>query len=246
MLPRLMRYLPLLAGLLLTVSMVELGNWQQRRAAEKREIQAAIEHLAASPARTLRADADRVKEWQPVHLSGVWLDAATRLIDNRTHSGQAGYHVVTPLVLEDGSGAVLVNRGWVAAGDRRQLPTIVAAEGLQDIEGVLRIPEVAPFMLASDNAGELAPVWQYTDTARFTHLLAPAHVAGWMLQQTSSATDGLVRDWPLPSAGIDRHRAYAFQWYALACLAGGLSAWYGRRLMTRRSNDDRQTTLARG
>jgi surfeit locus 1 family protein len=30
---------------------------------------------------------------------------------------------------------------------------------------------------------------------------------------------GLVRDWPQPSTGIERHQGYAFQWYALALMA---------------------------
>jgi cytochrome oxidase assembly protein ShyY1 len=40
-----------------------------------------------------------------------------------------------------------------------------------------------------------------------------------MLEQTSDTQDGLVRDWPLPSAGVERHRGYAFQWYGLAATA---------------------------
>ena len=59
-------------------------------------------------------------------LGGVALSAGRRrrarstrarqiLIDNKVHDGRAGYHVVTPLVLADGR-AVLVDRGWVAAG----------------------------------------------------------------------------------------------------------------------------------
>jgi cytochrome oxidase assembly protein ShyY1 len=32
----------------------------------------------------------------------------------------------------------------------------------------------------------------------------------------------LVREWDRPDFGIDRHRGYAFQWYALAGLTGVL------------------------
>ena len=43
----------------------------------------------------------------------------------------------------------------------------------------------------------------------------------FLVQQTLPATpaDLMARDWPLPEAGIDKHRGYAFQWYALAALA---------------------------
>jgi surfeit locus 1 family protein len=28
-----------------------------------------------------------------------------------------------------------------------------------------------------------------------------------------------VRDWPAPALGVERHKGYAFQWYALAAMA---------------------------
>jgi cytochrome oxidase assembly protein ShyY1 len=40
-----------------------------------------------------------------------------------------------------------------------------------------------------------------------------------VIQQTSPAADGLVREWGPPDAGADRHRGYALQWFALAVLA---------------------------
>jgi cytochrome oxidase assembly protein ShyY1 len=43
-----------------------------------------------------------------------------------------------------------------------------------------------------------------------------------VIQQCSDDGDGLRRDWPRPDFGIDVHRAYAVQWYALAGLAAVL------------------------
>lgn len=34
----------------------------------------------------------------------------------------------------------------------------------------------------------------------------------------------LIRDWPSPGAGVDKHRAYAFQWYSMAVLVTSL--WF--------------------
>lgn len=41
----------------------------------------------------------------------------------------------------------------------------------------------------------------------------------FVLEQTSDMQDGLVRDWPRPSLGVEKHQGYAFQWYALAVMA---------------------------
>ena len=35
----------------------------------------------------------------------------------------------------------------------------------------------------------------------------------------SPAPDGLLRSWPRPDAGIEKHESYALQWYSLAGLA---------------------------
>jgi surfeit locus 1 family protein len=39
-----------------------------------------------------------------------------------------------------------------------------------------------------------------------------------VVRQTNDAGDGLVRAWERPDAGVNTHRAYAVQWYALALL----------------------------
>jgi cytochrome oxidase assembly protein ShyY1 len=40
------------------------------------------------------------------------------------------------------------------------------------------------------------------------------------VQQTGAGQgERLVREWPAPGTGVDKHRGYAFQWYALAAMA---------------------------
>ena len=40
-----------------------------------------------------------------------------------------------------------------------------------------------------------------------------------VIEQRSAAADGLLREWPRPDSGIERHEGYALQWYSLAALA---------------------------
>jgi cytochrome oxidase assembly protein ShyY1 len=57
----------------------------------------------------------------------------------------------------------------------------------------------------------------------------------------SSKEDGLLRNWPSPTNGVDRHYAYAFQWFALALT--GFLFWLINGLMKYRrelaANGDR-------
>ncbi len=74
---------------------------------------------------------------------------ATFFLDNKVLRGVAGYRVFTPLAIEGGDMHVLVDRGWIAAGDRSRLPTVTTPEGVLTIEGLAVIPsrrflELAP------------------------------------------------------------------------------------------------------
>lgn len=236
---RLRDLLPLVAGLALALLTLQLGNWQLRRAQEKTELQAVQVERAAHGALAWRADAAVPAEWQPVRLVGRWQAEAGFYLDNRTHGGRAGYHVFTPLRLADGSGVVLVNRGWIAAGaDRMQLPQVDTTAAEVAVSGVVRFPGPAPFNLSAELAQ--GRVWQRLDLPAYRRASGLA-VVGWTVQQTSAATDGLVRDWPRPDTGVDRHRGYALQWYAFAAMAAGLSGWYAWRNF-RRSEDEHRAT----
>ena len=269
---RLRMLLPLLAGVLVVVLTVSLGNWQLRRAQEKTELQGLLDDAAARPAVRATASAPLaigageagLRLGQRLLLEGEWLPAETILLDNRTHAGQAGYHVLTPLKLADGSGVAVVNRGWIAVGpDRRAVPDVSVARGPVQLDGRLHRLEASPFTLARPDQASGDKVVQVLDLAQWARVsglglaLCPTAsglalgetaatpcVAPWVALQTSVVNDGLVRDWPLPSAGIDRHRGYAFQWYALAGLAALLTAGYAWRLIFRRPHEQRNPNFA--
>jgi surfeit locus 1 family protein len=197
---------------------VALGNWQSRRAEEKLAAQARLDALAAAAPVPLPATpiAPSGYAGRRVTVRGVYEPKHAVLIDNRIHRGAAGYHVVMPLRIDGGGTYVLVNRGWVAAGPRRDvLPGFVTPPGTQSIEGVVVVPTGRIYELAPDTTR--GPVRQNLVVERI------AAESGLPLQplvvlQTSDAGDGLVRAWERTDSGVNTHRAYALQWYALALL----------------------------
>lgn len=219
-----MHPVPLIAGLVVAVLAVQLGNWQLNRAEQKREIGARIAQFSESEAeQILSAREPAPPEWSHVRLTGEWLAGAVMFHDNRVHERQPGYHVLMPLRLQDGS-AVLVNRGWVPAGlDRTVLPEVVTPAGSADLTGRVVLPEQEPFSLGSDPRDGAR--WQFVDPAAYAEW-SGVSVAPWVVQQTSAAADGLLRDWPAPALGEDTHRGYALQWFSLAALALALTGFY--------------------
>ena len=196
-----------------------LGNWQTRRAAEKRDLSARFEQASralpvpvpghSSPPETL--------VFKRLTATGEFVPQYTVLLDNKIYKGRPGYFVVTPLHLSGGGLHVLVNRGWIAAGARRDdLPAVKTPAGQVTVEG-LGLAH-APRVLAVGDGRPEGKVWQglsYDDFARWSGLaLQPVFLA-----QHSALDDGLVRDWPRPEFGIATHEGYAMQWYLIGALS---------------------------
>jgi surfeit locus 1 family protein len=213
--PALLPGVAALAALALTLA---LGNWQSRRAEEKlalgRGLDDAARHavLALPP---VPVDA-HAYEFSRVSARGEYLPKYTILLDNKVLHGVPGYQVLTPLKISGGDVHVLVNRGWAAAGARRDsLPQVRMPAGIQAVEGIAVVPSSR--ILELDAKTEEGAVWQNLVLARYANW-SGLKLQPVVLQQTSDADDGLARVWERPDTGADKHRGYAFQWYALSTM----------------------------
>lgn len=218
------RILPTLLAAVAVTVFVLAGNWQRDRLAQK---EAQREQLAAAvtiPPVSLPRDVASWPAWRyrTVELTGRYDAARQILLDNRVQAGRVGYHVVTPLYLGDGR-SVLVNRGFIAGGPTRDaLPEAPPPAGEVTVRGRVNLP---PRFLT---LGEPAPqrvVWQNLDPERYARETGIA-VLPVVIEQLDGSGDGLVRDWPRPEIGSDRHLVYMVQWYGFAALALGLWAWF--------------------
>jgi surfeit locus 1 family protein len=218
------RLLPTLAMVAAVALCVAAGNWQRSRMAQKEALGARLAAALSAPVVALPAGVDDWSTWRfrQVELAGRYDEARQILIDNKVHAGRAGYHVVTPLLLADGR-AVLVNRGFAAGGvTRAELPEARPPAGEVRVRGRINVPSRDYVELAQ--APPQGVVWQNLDPTRFATATGAA-----VLPIVVEATDGddrLVRDWPRPDAGTEKHRIYMVQWYAFAALAFGLWAWF--------------------
>ncbi len=221
-------WVPSLAAAAFIALTVALGHWQTRRADEKLELGRRIEEAARDT--VLHVPSARVDaagfERRRVAARGTFLARDTFFLDNKVMHGVAGYHVITPLKPESGGTYVLVNRGWIAVGDRSRLPGVPAPEGLETIEGVAVVPGKRFLELAPDaDSGSLRQNLVLSrEEQRLGLSLQP-----FVIEQTSDAPDGLSREWGRPDAGVERHRGYALQWYSFAALAAVLYVVLGFR-----------------
>ena len=234
--------IPALAALAVIGLTASLGRWQLQRADEKAR---AAEHRQTALNRAPVALAPESKasalDGALVSAEGQWLEEKTIFLDNRTRQGVAGFHVVTPLRLNVAQQAtdthVLVLRGWVAreVSDRTRMPQFKTPSDPVRVEGMGLIDLPQPIRLASGlDVDPAAPrIWQHLDPQAYSRW-SGLQLQGLMLRQLSDADDGLMRDWTLPGSGEDKHRAYAFQWFAMSGVTALL--WVGLTLRRRRSS----------
>jgi surfeit locus 1 family protein len=218
------RLLPTLAMVAAVALCVAAGNWQRSRMAQKEALGARLAVALSAPVVALPAGVDDWSTWRfrQVELAGRYDEARQILIDNKVHAGRAGYHVVTPLLLADGR-AALVNRGFAAGGETRsELAESRPPGGEVRVTGRVNLPPLDYVELA--HAPPQGVVWQNLDPTRFSAATGLAVLP--IVVEATAGDDRLIRDWPRPDAGTEKHRVYMMQWYAFAALAFGLWAWF--------------------
>ena len=224
------RLIPFLATVVLVAIGVAAGRWQDGRAAQKLALEARL--AAGNAAAPLALGAAPVAaaevEFRRVRLQGEWVAGWPLYLDNRPHAGRPGFYLLMPLRLAGSDMHVLVARGWLPRdmAERSKLPAYATPAGPVTVEGIARLAPGQVMQLGE--AAPLAPgaIVQNADAAAF------AAATGWRFQPlvveqaTPDAGPGagapaevLLRDWPAPALGVDKHKGYAFQWYALAAMA---------------------------
>lgn len=219
----------LLGALMAMVITGRLGLWQLDRAAMKQGLaaqRAAQQKLAPWGNKQLLLEGEKLEEafYRAVELKGQWMEKFTVFLDNRPMSGRSGFFVVTPLLLEDSSRAVLVQRGWVPRDfmDRTQLPVVPSAPGAVTVTGLLAPP---PSQLYQLGQNEIGAIRQNIDVAAFAEEAGLALLSVSVLQ-TGPQDPSLTKAWSLPGVDVAKHHGYAFQWFALCALIGFLYVWF--------------------
>jgi len=158
-------------------------------------------------------------EYRRVRLRGEWVASWPLFLDNRPLNGRAGFILAMPFRIAGSDKHVLVLRGWLPrdAVDYARLPEFQTPAGTVTVEGVATLS--AGHVMQLGSAGEPKPGMRVqnldVDTVAKASGLA---LQPFFVQQTGQG-EGLVREWPAPETGVDKHRGYAFQWYALAAMA---------------------------
>ena len=241
-------------AVLFFVLFVALGTWQVERRAWKLDLIARVEQRVHAPPAAAPGPAQwpnvtaATDEYRHVTVSGIFLDDAQTLVQAVTDLG-AGYWVLTPLRLADGS-VVLVNRGFVAADDRERVqPGAVGAPavtttlpGATKVTGLLRMTEPRGGFLRHNDPG--ANRWYSRDVQAIAASHGLTRVAPFFIDAEGTSKGAvpptLATNGPgvVPVAGLtvvafhNSHLVYAITWYTLALMVAA-AIWLVIRSETR-------------
>ena len=215
--------IPSLITLILLPFLVSLGFWQLDRADQKRIIDKGVIEAIAKPTLKLNIfDTSKLSTeiYRTVSIKGKYDTENQFLLDNRTHLGKPGYHVLTPFHFDNSNGkqTVLINRGWITyKGTRDNIPSIKLGSNKREILGTLK--EIGDSIVLNDavetrsnpkliQSIQLSQLMQDLD-----YKLLPA-----IIELNKEDKDGFVREWQPYYGSIDKHNAYALQWFSMAAV----------------------------
>ena len=208
--------------------MAGLGIWQLQRLAWKEEL---IDTIATAneqaPLSTLPNDITELQDlrFRRVQLSGSYQHDKEVHVAARYYRGQLGYHIFTPLALDDGR-TVMVNRGWIPVHDKDDFAARATGEASAPvtIDAMIRTSNERNYFTPPNSPEE--NVWFGRDVdeiARYHELeLIPVTVD---LIGSPDVADG----YPIPGDGNitlrNDHLGYAITWFGIGLgvlVIGGL------------------------
>lgn len=224
---------PSLIGTVITALCIPLfihfGMWQYQKAQQKQKIQEIYNKTNFESPKKFPLDARDLKDddwnYQKITLSGEYETKYQILLDNQVEGSRVGYHVITPLKIENSSKYVLINRGWILGKDiHSDLPVFDTPKGKQIIVGQIWVPSKKIFTLEKDTSashpGQLIKfVWQHMNM-RLYQQNVPFEVSPMAIKlDPESAAGGFLRNWQVPTQRIITHMGYAYQWFGFAVAA---------------------------
>lgn len=218
---------PLTIGLIGTVILLALGNWQVQRLAWKEGKIAEIEAQIFEPAVPFaQADIEGLVEFQAVSTSGTYLDGEAHVLRSIKGKGVV-FRIISPFETEEGR-RILVDRGYVSEvqkTDRR-----VAGEAT--IIANYRTPEEVDFWTPE-------PDWANNYVfARDVPALADHFQTEpiLLILRETSEENPAITPWPVDTSGIPNdHLQYAITWFSLAATWMGMTGLWIARMRRRKS-----------
>jgi surfeit locus 1 family protein len=210
----------LLLGCFVAVALVcaRLGLWQVHRLRERRAVNAAALAARSKPPVTMdKSEPGAGLIDRRVVASGRYDDDHAIILRGRVYQGVPGVEIVSPLLLDHGQSAVLVNRGFVPAPDAFTVdPDSWREPGTVRVEGIaLPIGSAGGAPLQRGEETTWARLDLEALRARLPYPISPVYIR----QLPDSSLPRFPRRLEPLSLDDGPHLSYAIQWFSFSILA---------------------------
>ncbi len=211
---------PSIFSIITFVILFGFGTWQVKRLFWKEAlIERYVKHSQSDPVTDPKElNGSKIQEFKYTEFLGSFLHKNEIYITGKTFEGNAGFHVITPLKLNNNS-IILVNRGWVSEGykepEKRKFSLI---NDEITLKGIIRYPQKKGYFVP-ENDGENG----------FWFTIKPSEIFNFLNLNEREVIDTYYIDalregkkitLPIGVTGQpklrNQHLSYAVTWYGLA------------------------------
>lgn len=204
-----------LLSLLLLPVLIGLGYWQLLRAKEKQTIQENWQYQQALPTLAYR-DQHQLQEGRRITVTGEFNLHHYWLLENRIFDGALGYEVLMVLTLEPGK-RLLVNRGWVAADQYREIdPEVITSEGPLRLTGTLKTPSDLRFVNQANVDSVSWPARLLEIDVALMEQQLEHSMRDQVVLLDADSPGALAINWQPINIMPSTHKGYAVQWFSMA------------------------------
>ncbi len=204
--------------------LARLGVWQLDRRDQRRAYNAEIRAQLAQPPldlayAVLPADPAGLKNRQAT-VRGEYDLARQVVLTNQLWNNSPGFHLLTPLLIQDGSKAVLVDRGWLPAAQQSASDwSAYDVSGAVEVSGYIKLSQTLP---GSSTPAAPQSEWYRVDidaiAAQLPYELLPVYIQAAPAPNAEPALPFRAElDMDLSEGN---HLSYAIQWFIFATILG--------------------------
>lgn len=201
--------------------MVRLGFWQLDRLAQRQAHNAEIRQMLDAPPLFLRGDTlinkPETLKFRSATVRGVFDYSQEVALQGQRWQEQPGVHLITPLLIEGGQQAVLVDRGWIPAefAEPVQWPQFATTGGVE-VSGIIQLNQPRP-----DAPPLTEPELSIfrVDINRLQKQISHPLLPVFIVQLPMPGQSGLpYRSAPEIRLNNGSHLGYAIQWFAFSLI----------------------------
>ncbi len=211
---------PTIFSIISFLVLISLGTWQVKRLIWKNNI--ISNYIEKFEKNKILYDKtfkyDRTQEFRRVLIKGKFLNNKETLIIGKTFEGNAGFHIVTPILTNENK-VVLINRGWISEKLKlkKSRPFTIIEEEVT-VDGIIRKPQIRGYFVPeNDKKGN------FWFTIKPIEIKEARKLNKYDFEENffvDSIRNKKIKTLPIAALGKpnfrNQHLSYAITWYSLA------------------------------